>query len=55
MSAGLCTLTVKSQSNENYCLFDGDEDFTDIAEFSSHPPDEPVIINSFDSVDDALN
>ena len=34
---------------------DGDEDFTDVYEFSYVNPDEPEVLNTFDSVDEALH
>ncbi|WP_121810855.1 hypothetical protein [Mucilaginibacter kameinonensis] len=36
------------------CFDEGDEDFLDIYEFAPLDPDEPFIINSFSTIDEAL-
>lgn len=54
-------LRIDKEKDSNYsvsyfeCFDDGDDDFTDIYEFSSLDPDEPYVINSFNSVNEALD
>jgi GH15 family glucan-1,4-alpha-glucosidase len=36
------------------CFDDGDENFTDVYAFSFLNPDEPEVVNNFDSIDEAL-
>ena len=36
------------------CFDDGNENFTDIYEFSSVHPDEPEVLNTFDAIEEAL-
>jgi hypothetical protein len=54
-------LRIDKENNSTYnvsyveCFDDGSDDFVDIYEFSSIDPDEPYIINNFESVNESIN
>lgn len=56
----LRTLTISKERDSTYTTSyveyfdDGHEDFTDIDAFSYLHPDEPELLNNFDTVDEAL-
>lgn len=54
-------ITIEKERNGEYSVLyiehidEGNEDFLDIYDFSYVDPDEPAVINSFDSVEESLD